>query len=332
MHLVIQIPCLNEEAHVGAVIKDIRREDFGPLKVTILVIDDGSTDETVKEAFAAGADLVASHAENQGLAKAYITGLCAAVNAGADMIVNIDADNQYKASSISALIQPLVEGQADIAVGTRPIRDMQHFSETKKTLQYFGSWVVRQVSQTPVADATSGFRAITRHAAIRLSMFTNYTYTLETLIQAGRSGLKVTSVDIETNGPTRPSRLMKSMWRYVLRSARDILLMFTIYAPMRSYSIASSLPLALSFLLGMRYAALVLFVDPSRSHTPSLILAAVLAILGFVLFALGVIGEMISVNRRILEQLQFQQRLGAAERGELRGHCKYELITAGAAA
>jgi glycosyltransferase involved in cell wall biosynthesis len=327
MKTIIQVPCLNEEATIGRVIADIRAATAGLPDVGILIVDDGCTDRTVEVARAAGADYIARHATNQGLARAFMTGLSAALNLGADVIVNTDADNQYKASGIPALIAPVAEGRADVVVGARPIDETEHFSPIKKRLQRLGSHVARRLSGTSVKDATSGFRALSFEAAIRLHTYSDYTYTLETLIQAGRSGLRVVSVDIETNPPTRASRLFRSMWRYVLRSASDMLRVHAIYAPLRAYLAVAVVPLGLSLLLGLRYVALVSFVDPTRSHAPSLILAGILAGLGFMIAGLGLIGESLSVNRRILEELRTRQRRQDAAEGKLRGRADFTLET-----
>lgn len=328
MRIVIQIPCFNEENTLAETIADIRSamSDFDD--VIVLVIDDGSVDETVSVAMKAGADFVAQHGQNRGLAHAYMTGLAASLNLGADIIVNTDADNQYMAKNIPDLVRPIINDKFDLVVGSRPINQTEHFSSVKKFLQRLGSRTVRFLSSAPVEDATSGFRAMSRHAAIRLNTFSSYTYTLETLIQAGRSGLRVTSVDIETNPPTRPSRLMSSVAQYVFRSTVDMLRVFTIYAPFRSYSIAGLVPLSLAFILGVRYLYLLFLVDPTRSHAPSLIAAAILAILGFLLIAIGVLGELLNINRRLLEEQRYEQRSRNAENGTVSGRCEFELLQA----
>lgn len=328
MRLVVQIPCYNEEETLAEVIADIRTATAAFDEVLILVIDDGSKDRSVEVARAAGADYVARHSRNQGLARAYMTGLAAALNLGADVIVNTDADNQYRAEGIPGLVAPIAEGRADMVVGCRPIEDIEHFSPLKQRLQRLGTAVVRLLSGTSVRDATSGFRAINREAALRLNTFSDYTYTLETLIQAGRSGLRVESVDIDTNGPTRPSRLMRSMGQYVLRSATDMLHISAIYAPLRSYVAAGAVPMAGAVLLGLRYLFLITFIDATRSHAPSLILAAILAGLAFLFWGLGVVGEILTINRRILEEIWIRQRRADAEAGILRGRAEFTLIDA----
>ncbi|MBL3554387.1 glycosyltransferase family 2 protein [Rhodovulum sulfidophilum] len=324
--IVVQIPCYNEEATLEATIAEIRKATAAFRNCLILVVDDGSTDGTVEVARKAKADFIARHSSNRGLARAYMTGLAASLNLGADIIVNTDADNQYRAAGIPALIRAISEEQADVAVGARPIEQTEHFSLLKRRLQRLGTRVVRGLSGTDVRDATSGFRAITREAALRLNTFSDYTYTLETLIQAGRSGLRVTSVDIETNPPTRPSRLMRSMGQYILRSIGDMLRISTIYSPLRSYLTVAAPPLAVAIFLGLRYVFLVSLVDPSRSHAPSLILAGILTGLAFLLCGLGIIGEIMTVNRRILEELRINQRRQLAESGSLGGRVDFSLI------
>lgn len=328
MKIVVQIPCYNEEANIAAVVSDVRKAMASVDDVIILIIDDGSTDGTIGQALDAGADYIAKHNSNQGLARGYITGLTAALNLGADIIVNTDADNQYNAAFIPDLITPVVEDRADLVVGCRPVDTIEHFSPLKKRLQRMGTSVVRALSSTDVRDATSGFRAMNRETALQLHTFSDYTYTLETLIQAGRKGMKVQSVDVGVNPPTRDSRLMKSMRQYVWRSAMDIIRVYAVYAPLRAYLGLAALPLAASFLLGLRYIFLVTLVDSSRSHAPSLILAAVLAGLGFMIVGLGVIGENVSINRRILEESRTRARRIDAAKGEMRARVDFELIKA----
>lgn len=332
MRLVVQIPCYNEADTIGQVVVDIRAATAAFEDVKILVIDDGSTDDTLAAARSAGVDYIARHHHNEGLAYAFMTGLAASLNVGADVIVNTDADNQYKAEGIAALVAPIVEERADLVVGARPIRATEHFSAVKKRLQSFGSLTARLLSGTSVADATSGFRALNRQAAIRLNTFSKFTYTLETLIQAGRSRFRVVSVPIEINPPTRPSRLFRSIRQYVSRSSLDMLRVFTVYAPLRTYGLAGIVPLALSMVLGARYVLLISFFDPTRSHAPSLILAAIVAGFGFVLWAIGILGEIMSINRRILEELRNEQRRQLADKGQATGRCRFEMIDVKAAA
>jgi hypothetical protein len=255
-----------------------------------------------------------------------MTGLAAALNLGADVIVNTDADNQYSAACIPDLVAPILDDRADLVVGCRPIRDIAHFSPLKKRLQLWGSAVARGLSRTDVRDATSGFRALNRETALQTHTFGDYTYTLETLIQAGANGLRVVSVEVETNGPTRASRLIRSIPQYVMRSALDMLRVTAIYAPLRAYVTLSAVPLGIALLLGLRYLILISFVDGTRSHAPSLILAGILAGLGFMIVGLGIIGENVSVNRRILEDARTRTRREDAAAGTLRGRVPFTLL------
>ncbi|MCB1331309.1 MAG: glycosyltransferase family 2 protein, partial [Maritimibacter sp.] len=241
MKLIIQIPCYNEEATLAGTLADLPRAVPGFDAVEWLVIDDGSTDRTVEIARANGVDHIVRLSHNRGLAAAFSEGLEAALRAGADVIVNTDGDNQYKASGIPDLTAPIVAGKAQIVVGARPIATVPHFSPLKRALQHLGSWVVRRVSRTDIRDAPSGFRAIARDAAMQLYVFNRYTYTLETIIQAGRLGLPVVSVPVEVNDPTRDSRLFRSIGQYVLRSVQTILRIATLYSPLRTFSILAAI-------------------------------------------------------------------------------------------
>jgi glycosyltransferase involved in cell wall biosynthesis len=327
MKIIVQIPCLNEETTIAEVIADIRAATQELDDVAILIIDDGCTDRTIDVARGAGVDYIVRHSTNQGLARAFMSGLSAALNLGAEIIINTDADNQYKASSIPSLLAPIMEGRADIVVGARPIKQTAHFSPIKKRLQRFGSSRVRRFSNTRVKDAPSGFRAFNADAAIHMHTFSDYTYTLETLIQAGRSGLRVVSVNVKTNPPTRESRLIKSMWSYVFRSAIDVIRIYAIYAPLRLYLALAAVPLGVSLFLGLRYLVLISFFDPSRTHAPSLILASLLAALSFMISGLGLIGENLSINRRILEDLRTRQRRQDVANGVLRGRADFTVET-----
>ncbi len=305
--LIIQIPCYNEERTLGITLAALPRQLPGIDEIEWLIVNDGSRDGTVEVAKACGVDHIVSFRHNRGLAKAFMAGLEASLKAGADIIVNTDADNQYCADDIPKLIQPILESRAEIVIGARPIADIQHFSPTKKQLQKFGSWVMRVVSGTKVADAPSGFRAFSREAAMRMNVFNEYTYTLETIIQAGQKGMAMMSVPIRTNGDLRPSRLVKSIPSYIKQSLLTIVRISLTYKPLRSFAILGSVPFALGFGLGVRWLLLLLTGTP-RTHIPSLILAAILMLIGFQLWILGLVAELMGVNRKLLEDIQFRLR------------------------
>ncbi|MGE4505106.1 MAG: glycosyltransferase family 2 protein [Desulfovibrionaceae bacterium] len=304
--LFIQIPCFNEEESLPVTLADLPREVPGVDEVLWLVIDDGSTDRTVEVARALGVDHVVSHTHNMGLARAWMTGLGFCLENGADIIVNTDADNQYRADSIPDLVAPIVAGEADMVIGARPIDTVEHFSPLKKRLQKLGSWVIRKVSRTEVADAPSGFRAITRRAAMRLNVFSEYTYTLETIIQAGQSRLKVVSVPVRVNGKLRESRLMTGMWSYLRKSLMTTFRIFATYRPVRFFLGIGSVLMGLGGLLCLRWLWLFAFADSDRARVPSLILATILILCGFICAALAVIGDLTSVNRKLLEDIRYR--------------------------
>jgi len=310
--LVIQIPCFNEEGTLPITLADLPREVPGVDVVEWLIVNDGSSDRTIEVARAHGVDHIVDLGRNQGLARAFMAGLHASLRAGADIIVNTDADNQYQAADIPKLVQPILEGRAEIVVGARPIADIEHFSFLKKALQRLGSWVVRMASNTEIADAPSGFRAYSRNAALQVNVFNNYTYTLETIIQAGQRGLPIVSVPVRTNAYLRPSRLISSIPRYVMRSMMIITRIFMIYKPMRFFAYLGSVPFAFGFLLGLRYLVLLL-AGTDRSHAPSLILAAILLGMGFAFWMFGLVADLMSVNRRLLEDVQLRGRRAELE-------------------
>ncbi len=312
MKLIIQIPCYNEEKTLGATIADLPRELPGIDEIQWLIVDDGSRDRTVEVARSWGVDIIARHPQNQGLAKAFMTGIQASLRAGADVIVNTDADNQYCAADIPKLIAPILTGEAEIAIGERPISSTKHFSALKKLLQRLGSFVVRLASNTEVPDAPSGFRAFSREAALQLNVFNSYTYTLETIIQAGQRGIAIASVPIRTNPNLRPSRLVKSIPSYVWRSAITILRIFMVYRPLRFFLWLGALPFGAGFVLGLRW--LTFFVlGTERTRIPSLILAAILIIIGVQLWTFGLVADLMAANRRLLEDIQLRLRRAAAD-------------------
>ncbi len=305
--LIIQIPCYNEEQTLGLTLSELPRQLPGIDKIEWLVIDDGSRDRTVEVAKACGVDHIVRLANNQGLAKAFMAGLEGSLKAGADIIVNTDADNQYCAEDIPALIQPILLGNAEIVIGARPIQEIEHFSPTKKFLQRLGSWVVRLASNTRIPDAPSGFRAFSRDAAMQVNVFNQYTYTLETIIQAGQKGMAITSVPIRTNGELRPSRLVKSIPSYIHRSILTIFRIFMTYKPLRFFLILGSFPLSLGVALGVRWLGFFL-MGTDRTRIPSLILAAILILIGVQLIILGLVADLLAVNRKLLEDIQRRMR------------------------
>ncbi|HZX14164.1 MAG TPA: glycosyltransferase family 2 protein [Thermodesulfobacteriota bacterium] len=305
--LIIQIPCFNEEATLGITLSSLPRILPGVDLVEWLIVNDGSTDRTVEVAKAHGVDHIVNFTHNRGLAKAFMAGLEACLKAGADIIVNTDADNQYCADDISKLIEPILLRKAEIVIGIRPISRIQNFSPTKRFLQKLGSWIVRIFSNTDIPDVTSGFRAITRDAAIKLNVFDEYTYTLEMIIQAGHKGIAITSVPVRTNEYLRPSRLIKSIPSYMRQSIFTILRIFMVYRPLRFFMILGSIPFSLGFLLGVRWLVRFLGVTPGL-HLPSLILASILILIGFQLWMFGLVADLMAVNRKMLEDIQLQTR------------------------
>ncbi len=307
MKLIIQIPCYNEAETLAIALSYLPREIDGIDAVEWLVIDDGSTDATVEVALANGVDHVVSHTHNRGLAAAFMTGLDACLKRGADIIVNTDADNQYDASCIPDLVTPILEGKAEIVVGARPIERIEHFSPAKKMLQKLGSWAVRVASKTSIPDAPSGFRAISREAAMRLNVFNEYTYTIETIIQAGQKGMAITSVPVEVNEDLRPSRLVKSIPSYVKRSLVTIVRIFMTYKPMRFFMVPALLLLGVSLLIGLRYMYFW-SIGQGSGHVQSLLLGAVLFLVGFQMALFGFIAELFGNNRKLLEEIQWRVR------------------------
>ena len=308
MKLIIQIPCFNEEDTLPETLAALPRAVTGFSHVEWLIINDGSTDGTVETARRYGVDHIVDLAHNRGLAQAFVAGIERALEEDADVIVNTDADNQYFARDIPALVAPILERSAEFVIGARPITTIEHFSPIKKLLQRLGSWVVRFTSRTDVQDAPSGFRAISREAALRLNIFDGYTYTLESIIQAGRLGIRVVSVPIRVNEDRRPSRLVRSIPRYVVRSSISILRSLLVYRPGRVFLILGVIPLAAGLLLSARWLFLYWSVGAGRSHVPSLIAAAVLVILGALFWLCALLGELVGINRRLLEDTQYQLR------------------------
>jgi len=306
MKLVIQIPCFNEARHLPITLAALPKTVPGFETVEWLVIDDGSSDDTAAVAATCGVHHVIALPHNKGLAHAFMTGLTAALKAGADVIVNTDADNQYDASCIPDLVQPIVEGRAQIVVGARPIVAITHFTGVKKLLQKLGSWAVRFVSGTDIPDAPSGFRAIHRDAAMRLNVFNSYTYTLETIIQAGRNNIPITSVPVRVNPDLRPSRLVKSNFNYVIRSLTTIIRIFVIYKPFRFFLLLATLVAVPGFAVILRFLYFYASGD-GTGHVQSLIIAAALIACGAVLGIGGLLADLIAANRALLEDLRTRQ-------------------------
>jgi glycosyltransferase involved in cell wall biosynthesis len=306
MKLIIQIPCLNEEANLPQTIADLPRQVSGIDTVELLVIDDGSTDRTVAVARECGVEHIVRLTNNKGLAAGFQAGLDACLKLGADVVVNTDADNQYQGADVAKLVAPIVAGEADMVVGDRRVTDIDHFSPAKKRLQRLGSWVVRRVSGTEITDATSGFRAYNREAALQLLVVDNFTYTLESLIQAGKMLVAVDEVEIGTNPKTRDSRLFASTGAYVRRNGPAILRIYARYEPLRAFTTAALILLVLAFGAWLPFLIDWIFNGDSTGHIQSLILGAVLFIAAVQLFALGVIGDLLA-GQRVMTQRVFER-------------------------
>ncbi|EIC21341.1 glycosyltransferase family 2 protein [Thiorhodovibrio frisius] len=303
LKLIIQIPCYNEAAALPVTLAALPSQVPGFDFVEWLVIDDGSTDSTADIARAYGVASVVRHTTNFGLAKAFLTGLDACLDRGADVIVNFDADNQYCADDIPALTAPILQGQADMVIGARPISEIDHFSPFKKWLQRLGSWAVRMASGTRVDDAPCGFRAISRSAARQLMVFNNYTYTLETIIQAGQKNIAVESVPIRVNPDLRPSRLVRSIPFYVRKSLITIVRIFVVYRPFRFFGAIGLTVIALGTLIGLRFLGFYLSGD-GTGHVQSLILAGILLTIGFQTLLVAFLADLLAANRRLIEDLR----------------------------
>ena len=303
MKLIIQIPCYNEESTLALTLSELPEKIDGIDEIQVLIIDDGSTDKTLEVARKNGVSDFVILPNNLGLAKAFSVGLAKSLALGADIIVNTDADNQYCAKDIEKLVQPILKKQADIVIGARPIANIQHFSLIKKALQKLGSYVMRLISSTKIADATSGFRAFSKEAALQINVFDNYTYTLETIIQAKAKGFEIVSVPISVNGELRESRLIKNVFDYIKRSTFTMIRMFIVYRPFRFFAIIGLLFLMPGILLGVRF--LYFYLNNSGSgHIQSLILSAVLILAGVQIGLIAVLADLQSVNRKLLEDIQ----------------------------
>lgn len=307
MKLIIQIPCYNEAETLEIALNDLPKHIEGIDEIEYLIINDGSKDNTVEVAKKWGVHYVVSFKKNKGLAKGFMAGLDACLRNGADIIVNTDADNQYCGADIEKLVRPIIDGQADIVIGERPIDKTEHFSPLKKKLQHFGSWVVRKASKSDIPDAPSGFRAYSREAALHLNVTNEYTYTLETIVQAGRERIPMMSVSIRTNAELRPSRLFSSMLGYVKKSMLTIIRAFAMYKPLMFFLIVGSIPFLIGLGIGIRFIV-YMYMGQSDGHIQSLILASTLLMLGFMTYVVGIQADIIAANRKILEDIQYHVR------------------------
>ena len=313
MKLIIQIPCYNEAETLEIALNDLPKKIEGIDCIEYLIINDGSKDETVEVAKKWGVHHVVNFKQNKGLAKGFMAGLDGCLRNGADIIVNTDADNQYCGADIEKLIRPILNGEADMVVGARPIDETEHFSWIKKKLQHFGSWVVRKASNTDIPDAPSGFRALSREAAMRINVVNDYTYTLETIVQAGREKIAITSVPIRTNGELRPSRLFNSIMGYVKKSMLTIIRAYMMYKPLRCFTFVAAVPTLIGLLIGFRYLYFVA-MGTSGGHVQSLLLACTLIILGFVTLVVGLLADVLAANRKLIEDAQYHVRRAEYER------------------
>ena len=305
--LIIQIPCLNEAATLPATLADLPRAIPGIDLVEVVVIDDGSRDGTAEVAQRCGVEHVVRLRRNKGLAAAFMAGIDASLKAGADYIVNTDADNQYAAHEIPRLLAPLLAGDADIVIGDRNIAELRHMSWRKRQLQQLGSWVVRQVSNTNVPDTTSGFRAYTREAALRMTIVSEFSYTLESIIQAGKKRMAIAHVPVATNPRTRESRLFDSVFGYIKRSAATIVRIYAMYEPLKVFTYLGLFVFS-GGVVGVLRFVYYFFVGEAWKHQASLIASAVLLIVGFQVLVIGLLADVISGNRKLLEDLLYRIR------------------------
>ena len=305
MKLIIQIPCYNEAETLEIALNDLPKKIDGIDEIEYLIINDGSKDATVEVAKKWGVHYVVNFKRNKGLAKGFMAGMDACLRNGADIIVNTDADNQYDGADIEKLVRPILEGKSDIVIGERPIDDTEHFSPLKKKLQHFGSYVVRKASKSDIPDAPSGFRAYSREAA--MNVINEYTYTLETIVQAGRTKIAQTSVPIRTNPELRKSRLFNSMFGYVKKSMLTILRAFMMYKPMRFFNTVGAIIMTCGVALGIRFLV-YLFIGEGTGHIQSLILTSMLILVGFQTFLIGLQADLIAANRKLIEDVQYHVR------------------------
>lgn len=308
MKLIIQIPCYNEEQTIAKTLKDLPKSIPGIDDIETLIIDDGSTDRTVEVAKRHGVQHFVKFTQNLGLARAFAAGLDKCLSLGADIIVNTDADNQYKGLDITRLSQPILEGRAEIVIGDRQIDKITEFPWLKKKLQKFGSYIVRKVSQTNIPDTTSGFRAYSREAAMHMNIISTFSYTLETIIEAGQKDIPIISIPIETNKTERPSRLFKSNWYYIKRSMATIIRIYTMYQPLKVFFYTGFISFLLSFILSCRYL-FFMTIGEGKGHVQSVIAAAILFLLSFVLFMFGLLADVVAANRKLMEEVLYKNKL-----------------------
>ncbi len=307
MKLIIQIPCYNEAETLEIALNDLPKHIDGIDEIEYLIINDGSKDNTVEVAKNWGVHYVVNFKKNKGLAKGFMAGIDACLMNGADIIVNTDADNQYCGEDIETIVRPILEGKADIVIGARPIDQTEHFSWLKKKLQHLGSWVVRRASKTDIPDAPSGFRAYSREAALQLNIFNEYTYTLEQIVQAGRTNIPIMSVPIRTNGELRPSRLFHSMFGYIKKSILTIFRAYLMYKPMRFFLALGVVPFIAGFAIGVRYIVFI-FMGRATGNIQSLILCSLLIMIAVMIWVLGMMADVISANRKISQEIQARTR------------------------
>ena len=307
MKLIIQIPCYNEAETLEIALNDLPKKIDGIDEIEYLIINDGSVDNTVEVARNWGVHYVVNFKKNKGLAKGFMAGLDACLRNGADIIVNTDADNQYNGDDIEKLVRPILDGKADIVIGERPIDQTEHFSPLKKKLQHLGSWTVRVASHSEIPDAPSGFRAYSREAAMRINVTNEYTYTLETIIQAGRNKMAMESVSVRTNPELRKSRLFSSMFGYVKRSMVTIVRSFMMYKPLRFFMGIGGVLFLLGLILGIRFLVFF-FMGSGSGHVQSLVLASTLLMIGFQTIIIGLQADLIAANRKLLEDVQYHVR------------------------
>ena len=305
MKLIIQIPCLNEEQTLPETLKDLPKSLNGIDDIEILIIDDGSTDRTVQCAREHGVHHVLSLTNNKGLAKAFIFGISQSLKLGADIIVNTDADNQYFGGDIEKLVQPILDKRADIVIGNRQVETISHFSPIKILLQKLGSWTVRQLSGTTIPDATSGFRAYSKEAALQMNVISDFTYTVETIISAGNKNLAIEHTPVRTNKKLRESRLFSSIQVYLRRTLVTMLKVYSMYRPLKLFTIAGGTIFLIGFAIGCRYL-FFFFQGQTEGHIQSLILSAITLIVGFQIIMMGIAAELIAINRQLLEDIQLR--------------------------